>query len=349
MPRSRSLCRLVAAALCLVPLAACAHDPDADRPAPTVTTGEVEQRLRDHLTRLVASVFEADVTAPAPVLTRMPGCGESGPSWGVTPRAELTVTAGDKAEKYFDDASWWLGYSGFPAERDTSDDGLLLASEHARNSPSFKITLTGPCAWPPDRPDGPPASGRLAPMPPPARPATGNVPVEADVCGSPKLYVFNVDADPYAGAGPHPITVLKYGADRPGFLSRDFTLPDSWGDQHRTIASSRTKSTQLVACVRVETTTDTGRDVTCGYRSTDDLAFGGDSSPYVFDVFTSVYHVTMREARTGKTVGEVTIPGTLSDEQSCPYRMQTYLRPLALGLDEARLQRELRPFRESSR
>lgn len=89
--------------------------------------------------------------------------------------------------------------------------------------------------------------------------------------------------------------------------------------------------------------------MTCGYRSSEAIAFGGDGSPYVFDVFNSVYHVTMRETRTSKAVGEITIPGTLSDEASCPYRMETYLRPLALGLDEARLQRELRPFRESSR
>lgn len=167
-----------------------------------MTTAEVEQRLQDHLTRLVAGVFEAGVTAPAPVLTRMPGCGETGPSWGVTPRAELTVTAGDKAEKYFDDATWWLSHSGFSVERPTGDDGMLLTSEHDRNSPSFKITLTGPCTWPPERPDGPPASGRLAPLPPPARQTTGRALVGADVCGSPKLFVFNVDADPYAGAGP---------------------------------------------------------------------------------------------------------------------------------------------------
>lgn len=349
--------------LSLMTAAACSDDPDAHRPSPTVTAGEVEQRLKDHFSRLVTAAFDAGVTAPAPVLTRTPGCGQAGPSWGVTPRAELTVTAGNLIDgaKYYSDATTWLQRGDFPADREatgfamnsTGSDGVLLHGERAVDSSAFTLVLTGPCAWPPDRSGGPPATGRLAPLPPPAGPATASVFAGFEACGSPKVYVFNVDADPYAGAGPHPITALTYGPDatvfapdRTTFAYRRFALPDDWGDQDVGLKANRTKATQAVACIRVETRDDTGRDVTCRYRSEDDVAFGRDGSPYTFDVLNSVYLITMREARTGKELGKITIPGTRSDEDSCPDRITNFERPLALGLDEARLERELRPYLE---
>jgi hypothetical protein len=370
MPRSWSPPRAAAAglaALCLLTSAACApDDPDAHRPPPTVTAGEVEQRLKDHFSRLVTAAFDAGVTARPPVLTRTPGCGEAGPSWGVTPRAELTVTTANLVDgaRYYSDATSWLQRGDFPVDREASDfgmtstraDGVRLHGERSWDTAGFTLVLTGPCAWPPDRSGGPAPAGRLAPLPPPPGPATASIFTGFEACGSPKAYVFNVDADPYAGPGPHPITALTlsaedtvFGRRAPTFLYEKFALPDDWGDQDTTLEKNRTKATQLVACVRVETREDTGRDVTCQYRTDEALAFGGGGSPYTFDVFTSVYLITMREARTGKEVGEITIPGTLSDEDSCPSRMTDYARPLALGLDEARFERELRPYRENPR
>jgi hypothetical protein len=77
-------------------------------------------------------------------------------------------------------------------------DGVLMTTEVHRDTNQFNLVLTGPCAWPPDRPDGP-ASGQLKPLPAPSGKAKADVDVDNTVCKSPRLYVFDPAAPPYAG------------------------------------------------------------------------------------------------------------------------------------------------------
>jgi hypothetical protein len=346
--------------LCVTALAACTSEPDDHRPLPTVSTGEVENRLQEHLARLVATVFDGEVTVPGPTLTRTPGCGDAGPDWAVTPRAKLTVSAGDRdrADRYFDNSKTWLSRSGFneklgdtgnwasPVEtyEVKSTDGMLAHTELDRNGNQINIMLTGPCTWPADHPDGPPASGRLQPLPPPGTKTKATTAIDNEVCGSPRLYVLDPAADPYAGAGPHPITVLNYGPAE--FTYERVATPAGWlAGATPTPANA---SPQLVACARVEITSDTGRDVTCLYRD-ESIPPEQGGSPNSFDVFNSLYHITMREARTGTKVGEFTIPGNRPDTESCPYRMVNHHRSLATGIDNNQLARQLRQFYDAPR
>ena len=66
----------------------------------------------------MTAVFDTDVTVSGPAVTRTPGCGNAGPDWAVTPRAELKVSAGDRdrTDKYFDDVQIWGSSNGFGKE-----------------------------------------------------------------------------------------------------------------------------------------------------------------------------------------------------------------------------------------
>ncbi|WP_020672488.1 hypothetical protein [Amycolatopsis nigrescens] len=346
----------------VIVLAACTVA-EPEPPSPAVTTHEFEQRLDEYLNRFASHVLAPDAQISVPAHTRTAGCAD-GPSWGVVPRSETTVTAGDQAEKLFEDLQPWLqrnefdglydgetrwqtGQSGeFRELAGTNADGTKVLVRLTRNNPQFAITVTGPCTWPPDRDGGPPTSGRLAPLPAPSAPvstiASGSY-VPPETCRSPNLHVFNSDAPAFTGPGPHPMVLADYAgikdAEPPTFLYGKFRLPYDWEpeDEHQA---------QLVVCVRATITRDTGRKVTRNY--TFDIVRGGSGLPYEFDVFDSVYLVTVREARTGRVVGESSIPGTVSDENSTPSDMQDYLRPVAVGLDNKSLERFLRPFHESA-
>jgi hypothetical protein len=345
----------------MIMLAACtAAEPEP--PAPVVTTQEFEQRLDEHLTRFASQVLEPDVQVSAPAHSRTAGCAR-GPSWGVVPRSETTVTAGDQAEKLLDDLQTWMLDNGFDGLFDaddnewrakrggvfreltgTSADGTQVIVRLPRDSPQFTITVTGPCTWPPDRDGGPSPSGRLAPLPAPSAPRStvGSHYRDPKPCLSPKLYVFNGSAPAFTGPGPHPMVLADYTGtkefDDPTFLYSEPYLPFGWepDDQHQA---------QLLVCVHVTTTRAVWRKITCNYTNMPDLG----SAPYEFDLLESIYRVTVREARSGRVVSETSIPGTVGDETSCPNRMDNYLRPLALRLDGKMLEQYLRPLYESAR
>jgi hypothetical protein len=326
-----------------------------------VSTLEFEHRLDEHLSRFV-SLLQPDAQVSAAAHSRAQGC-DGGPSWAVVPRAEVTVNAGAQAEKLFDDLQDWMGRNGFDGLYDddswrtanptdfrevkgTHTDGTQVLEHLNRDAPQFTVTVTGPCTWPPDRSGGP-APGRLAPLPAPSKPTSSIGPtsdVDPETCLSPKLYVYNTTAHAFAGPGPHPMVMSVYTGikkyDSPTFLYDDLYLPYGWepDDEHQA---------QLVVCVHVNTTRDTGRKVSCNYTA--DVLGRGSGVPYDFEIFDSTYHVTVRDARSGAVVGDFSIPGTLDDEKSCPYRMQNYLEPLARGLDDNALEQALRPLYESTR
>lgn len=340
---------------------ACSSDDQPELPPPTVGTADFEHRLDEHLSRF-ASLLQPDAQVSAPAHSRAEGC-DGGPSWAVVPQAEVTVNAGAQAEKLFDDLQDWMSRNGFdglyeddgwqtgnPAgfreAKGTHTDGTQVLEHLDRDAPQFTVTVTGPCTWPPGRPGGP-APGRLAPLPAPSEPTSSIGPtssVDSETCLSPKLYVYNTSAPAFAGPGPHPMVMSVYTGikehDSPTFVYDNLYLPDGWDPDDE-------QQAQLVVCVHVNTTSDTGRKVSCNY-TTDPLGRGG-GVPYDFEVFESTYHVTVRDARSGAVVGDFSLPGKLDDAKSCPYQLQNNLAPLARGLDDNAFERALRPLYESAR
>ncbi|MGK5674581.1 hypothetical protein ACSNOB_17295 [Micromonospora sp. URMC 106] len=345
-------------------LAGCTDKTGPEPLAPVVTTQEFEQRLTERLSRAVSGALEPEAKVTPPSHSRSVGCAElpeGGPTWGVRPRAEMTVSAGGKAEKYLDDVDMWMLREGFaehtkrwridtPADvREVTaehEDGTQLLMEMARNSGTFTVVLTGPCTWPPDRPGGPPSSGRLPPLPPPPGPTQTRSEALNDACTSPKLSVYNLSSRPFAGRGPHPMALVRYSDER-SMEYAEFFLPDGFAPRYQPGTFRRNlDQVQLLVCVRVTATRDSRQDVTCRYASEGALLGGG--RPFTFDLFESVYDVTVREARSGKLVSRFTVPGRQGAEDSCPYRM-SYNRKLARGIDEAAFARGLRPLFEARR
>lgn len=335
-------------------------------PAPVVSTEEFERRLTEHLSRAVDGALEAEAKATQPDLSRIAGCAdlrERGPDWGVRPRAQITVAAGEKAAKYFDDVdSWALGEDFAQRERRlraatpsagaepaevrrvtaTHEDGTELLMELPLGSDSFTVTLTGPCTWPPERPGGPPP-GRLAPLPP-SRWPTQSI-VGRDACESPKLYVYNTGSQPFAGPGPHLMALVEV-PDETDMEYDEFRLPEGYEPRHKAgIPDRDLDEVQLLVCVRVTATRDSGQHVTCAYTPSLVAPVG---NPFTFNLFESLYHVTVREARTGAKVKEYTVPGRARGEDNCPFTME-YNRKLARGIDTAAFHRGLRPLFEARR
>jgi hypothetical protein len=336
---------------------ACTSDGPPEPPAPEVSTVEFEQRLDEHLSRF-ASFLQPDVRVSAPIRSRAQGCAGA-PSWAVVPRAEVTVQAGGQAGQLFENLQDWIGRNGFDGpdlypgnDRDVQGrhtDGTQVVVHRDDGAPQFTVTVTGPCTWPPDR-AGAPASGQLAALPKPAKPVSildsvrSDIRVDPRVCLSPKVYVYNDSAPAFTGRGPHPMVMSVSGGEQK-FLHSELYLPGGWEpeDKHKA---------QLVVCVQVTTIGKAGRKVSCNYT---DLSLpslgplGDDGSPFNFQIFKSTYQFTVRTARNGAVVKTFTLPGTVSDEDSCPFRMEGYLKPLARGLDDKALERALRSLHQSPR
>ncbi|GIG85272.1 hypothetical protein Pen02_02080 [Plantactinospora endophytica] len=329
-----------------------------------MTTQEFAQRLTEHLSRAVDGALEPPAQATPPSHSQRVGCAdlpEGGPSWGVRPRAELTVTAGEKTGKYLDDVDTWLIREGL-AEHDKRlrvdspvdvreitakhDDGTEVLVEMALDSGRFTVALTGPCTWPPDRPGGPPSSGQLPPLPAPSGPTQTRSTDTADPCRSPKLYVYNLTSRPFSGRGPHLMATVRYSDEREMEYA-EILLPRDWEPRYEPGTSARNlDQVQLLVCVRVEATRDSRQDVICEYAN--ERAILGGGRPFTFNLFESVYQVAVREARSGKLVSEFTVPGRQGGEDNCPYQM-SYNRKLARGIDETAFQRRLQPLVEARR
>lgn len=344
-------------------------------PEPTVSALELEMRLDEHLSRLVAGTMDPD-ESPGPVTrSRQVGCAAlrgGGPDWGVVPRVELTVTVSEHAHEPRNEAyehrheahelrhevDLWLLRNGFTTIRSTGwsleaagADGVSVLVEHSPTEASqFTIAATAPCGWPPERDGGPPTSGRLAPLPAPAGPdqaVTTNLPGRPAVtdaggaCGSPNRAVFNRDAPPFTGPGPHPMYL--FGGI--GGNYREFYLSREWAPGNPGVRDPDPSTVQLLVCVRAVPTVDTGQDVTC-YYSSSPLQSG---SPTTFDLFDSTYQVLVRQARDGAVVGEFSIAGSVSGERACPTSLAALPSMLLRGINEPALIALLRPLYEQDR
>jgi hypothetical protein len=224
-------------------------------------------------------------------------------------------------------------------------DGTQVVVHRNDGAAQFTLTVAGPCTWPPDR-AGAPASGQLAALPKLTKPVSslstsmGDVHVNPNVCRSPKVFVYNDSAPAFAGRGPHPM-VLSVSGDEQKFLYSELYLPSRWEpeDKHKA---------QLVVCVQVSTIGKTGRKMSCKYTDPALLGFGGDGSALDFRIFKSTYRFTVRSARNGAAIRTFTLPGTSSNEDSCPFWLDNYMKPLARGLEDTALERALRSLYQST-
>jgi hypothetical protein len=129
-------------------------------------------------------------------------------------------------------------------------------------------------------------------------------------CEQPKSQVYNPTSAPYAGPGPHYIDVYEVP-----LTNRRM--------QHSLIVAGATKllpsgSTldfdhnliQLFACVVPVLGKRSGK-VTCRFDQ-------GVAKSRTWPLYEASYRVTVREARTGREIKVVTLPGTESPEESCP-------------------------------
>jgi hypothetical protein len=344
----------VLAVSCALTLTGCDGAPASQPPAsrgrlPTVGTAEFEQRLTDHIHQFDTAVYAPEDKVAPPSVTTTAGC-PGVPSRGVTPRAETTVSGPDEPSKQLQDLADWLLRNDF--ENDTSTptdkppteertythpDGTHLRVDIPPVTPQLTMVLTGPCTWPATRPGAPPP-GRLTPLPAPSGPmsADGN-----DDCDSPRDYVYNTAAPPYAGPGPHPVALID--------LDRDAGSAGGSGPEHPAYpllpgwTDSNTNEVQLIVCAAAEQTPG-GQDqqVTCQY----------DEGPVTFDVLDATYRITVLEAGTGAKVAAFTLHGTESPKQSCPAAVSVYdnVAPTLLrGIDVAGFQNDLRPLIENAR
>lgn len=334
--------------VCVVPtlLVSCSRT-KTPPPSPTVSTQEFEQRLDAHFTR-IRSVLPDDLVIAEPARSREAACVSlGGPDWGVVPRL-VTGIDNDERQIAFHNLSAWLKESGFsrtPADDSaepnvegqdfTGGDGTVIRLRSVIGVRSkLSIVLTGPCTWPPERVDGPPP-GRLPSLPPAAEPDDSPGSAGEDACDWPKMFVYNRASPPYAGPGPHPITMLGRGV-----VPAD--LPEQWLPADAAKQGSRELTTaQLVVCVRAEEGHPSGRQLTCNYIAVGPVTVN-------LALLDSTYHFTVREALTNQSVGEFMLAGT---EASCPTAISDAHPPdrVLLGVAQQALNDQLKPFAEKAR
>ncbi|QWF80708.1 hypothetical protein HUW46_04132 [Amycolatopsis sp. CA-230715] len=320
-----------------------------------MNAAEAGQRLAEHLRRFGHAVFEPEARVTPPIATTAVGC-PGGPSWGVVPRAESTVNSAVPPKKQLQDLVNWLLRNDFEQDVDVSSkvppdidrtlvhpDGTRLHLAVPNGQPPLTLTVTGPCSWPSDRPGGPPPGG-LKPLRGESGPMTagGN-----EVCSSPRNYVYNRDAPPFTGTGPHPITLVDLdraigSTGTSGPKQAGYPLLPGWEPRRAGSSDVDTTKVQLIACVHAEEAPGGSKKVTCRF----------DEGPLTFDLVESTYRVTVREARTGNQLADLTLRGTQGDKQSCPTAVTYYkdITPRLLrGIDIAGFRDPLRPLVEGSR
>lgn len=129
-------------------------------------------------------------------------------------------------------------------------------------------------------------------------------------CEQPKSRVYNPTSPPYAGPGPHYIDVyemsstnrrMQHGVIVAG--AAKVLPPGSTLDFDRNLI-------QLLACVVPVLGKRAGK-VTCQFDQ-------GVAKSRTWPLYEASYRVTVREARSGREIKVVTLPGTKSPEESCP-------------------------------
>ncbi|GAA4552159.1 hypothetical protein [Amycolatopsis samaneae] len=368
-----TIARVLFVGCCLTWLVACGGTPPPAAPPappgppePAVRVTEISARIADYAERIHAEVldptfvFESDRVAAR--FSPRKSCADlpvKGPDWGVAPDSPYTIGLGAQdPAKYFDAIKKWLGDNGFgdlaentiavsgsgkPGQTRTlrghAPDGIGVQLQLDSDwTASLSLVFDGPCAWPGDRPGGPPPSV----LPPAARPS-GPIQAAGDetACEKPERYVYNIHGPRYSGPGPHWITLIKLGKEE-RIHDSGFFLPAQWqpktgADALGPVDRSRV---QLVACLTPKPGSPSGRQVTCPF----------EKGPLILSLFEATYEVSVLEAATGRRVAAFSVPGTESDQGSCPVAVR--YRPgdgLLRGIDIAAFHGTLRPLVEEAR
>lgn len=341
--------RLATALLCVLAMASCNKPESAPAPAPTpsitgpsVRLEDTIERLNTYVERLGYEVLDSmpdEVAAVPDERATLPDYGPYAPKPadcpGVGKAAKVQFSVSDDGGD-FAAIKKWLAANGFVVTEKTVDGGRSLTG---RTSDGFKVSmslayasllevaLTGPCGWPSDIPGGP-----TKPRPK----ATPKTLLEAKspdlACEKPAQYVLAVNGPPYRGAGPHPIAV---NTSFPEYTEAGaIYVPDEWDATVGDSGEIDKRRVQLIACV-IGSPTGDGHEVTCEY-----------DTPYPqtlkLQLNEASYDVVVRTARTGQLIATFTIPGTESDQDSCPYALlhssqTTLLRAINVDTFQAKL------------
>ncbi|WP_143228246.1 hypothetical protein [Actinomadura meyerae] len=159
------------------------------------------------------------------------------------------------------------------------------------------------------------ASPSRPPSGPPSWPTkrawTPDAHVDEAACRRKKPAPWRKSSDPYAGAGPHyvhPIRVqMDPAAPEHAMDSKDLsTMPDDMQLPQERIPDAW----QLIACIYSGHPTRRAGTVKCYFNNV--------KKSKTFPFYESRYEVIVREARTGKKVTTVSVPGTKSRNGNCP-------------------------------
>lgn len=128
--------------------------------------------------------------------------------------------------------------------------------------------------------------------------------------------VLNPDSPPYAGAGPHWAEAYEMPITGRRMQNGSFTAVGAIGSDVRVPGAGQNvnlNDVQLIACVLPVLDGQAGT-VTCSF----DKDPRGVATSRTWPFFEASYQVTVREARTGRQITVLTVPGVNSPEESCP-------------------------------
>lgn len=126
---------------------------------------------------------------------------------------------------------------------------------------------------------------------------------------------------PYAGPGPHLIAPVAVRGNLPDDIAVGlipYVPPDPRGLPYSgdesvltNPMSDKLAEVQLLACIEPTKGDGPIGDVTCRFTE-------GVRTELTFPLYQATYRVTVREARTGRTVTTVSAPGTVDGTDNCP-------------------------------
>ncbi len=334
--------RLATGLACVLLVVSCGGPSAAPAPSPTPSVAGPTIRLADATERLTtyAERIEDEVLTPyAKTVEPFMGVDEppSCPGIGQAANTEFDVS-GENVGNYVAPIRKWLTGNGFAVAEKAADGARTVtgrsadgfAVEASFNGTSLGLSLTSPCAWPESVPGGP--TKPLAKATPTTRSEARSIEL---ACEKPQFYVYSLIAPPYGGPGPHPVTThTELPEDT---VTSGFYLPDGWepavADPDAAISK---RNSQLVGCVTAVPGEAAG-SVSCQYDQ--------PSTTVDFGFSEATYQVTVLTARTGQKIASFTLPGTESDQESCPTVVQyTERTELLRGFDSAALHTKLRPL-----
>lgn len=318
---------------CGGPTTAPAASPTPSVAGPTIRLADAGDRLTTYAERIEDEVLApyAKTIEPFMGVTEPPSC----PGIGEATNAQFDVS-GENVGNYVAPIRKWLTGNGFAVAEKAVDgartvtgrsaDGFTVEASLAGSS--LGLSFTSPCAWPGSVPGGP--TKPLAKATPKTRLEARSIEL---ACEKPEFYVFSLNAPPYRGPGPHPVTThTELPEDT---VMSGFYLPEGWEPVFADPGAAINKrKSQLVVCVTAVPGEAAG-SVSCQYDR--------PSTTVDFGFSEATYQVTVLTARTGQKIASFTLSGTESDQESCPAAVQYTARTeLLRGFDSAALHAKLR-------